>query len=166
MDYLGKIIGDFEEHSVDRIRECFENGVNQNENYNGKPLIYELINMYTRSLAFKECIKFFVDFGLAIEDKALLSVLLDDAATLETLVDEEKELLERRYSFNCAYTPLFESSLLHVCAEYNHVDCDKLLINKGANVNVSSGLDEYGFGGQTPIFHTVNQNGNKSFEMM
>ena len=31
MDYLQKIIGDIEEHSVEGIIECFENGVNPND---------------------------------------------------------------------------------------------------------------------------------------
>jgi hypothetical protein len=33
-------------------------------------------------------------------------------------------------------------------------------------VNVKAGRDENSFGGQTPIFHTVNQNQNNSAEMM
>jgi hypothetical protein len=36
----------------------------------------------------------------------------------------------------------------------------------GADVNAKAGLDEYGFGGQTPIFHTVNQNTNQSADML
>jgi hypothetical protein len=33
-------------------------------------------------------------------------------------------------------------------------------------VNAAAGFDEFRFGGQTPIFHTVNQNNNASAEMM
>ncbi len=65
----------------------------------------------------------------------------------------------------CAYTPLFEASLLHICAEFNHISCAKVLVEFGADVNAAAGIDENGFGGQTPIFHTVNQNSNNSFEM-
>jgi len=45
MDYLKKIIGEFEVHSVEGIKECFEHGVDPNMIYKGKPLIYEMINM-------------------------------------------------------------------------------------------------------------------------
>ena len=45
MDNLSEIITCFELHSVEGIRECFEKGVNPNETVNGKPLVYELINM-------------------------------------------------------------------------------------------------------------------------
>ncbi|MFN3759932.1 MAG: hypothetical protein ACK4SF_12000 [Algoriphagus aquaeductus] len=84
MDYLQKIISDFELHSVEGIKECFNHGVNPNQLVNGKPLIYQLINMYTRGPRFKSCIRAFVDQGLEFEEKILLSVLLDDAALLET----------------------------------------------------------------------------------
>lgn len=49
MDYLQKIIEYFEIHAVEGIRECFENGVDSNQLYKGKPLIYEMINIYLRA---------------------------------------------------------------------------------------------------------------------
>ena len=56
--------------------------------------------------------------------------------------------------------------MLHVCAEFNHVACAELLVKHGADVNATAGTDEYGFGAQTAIFHTVNQNNHRSAEMM
>jgi ankyrin repeat protein len=56
--------------------------------------------------------------------------------------------------------------LLHICAEYNHLDCAKILVKHGIDINVEAGVDENGFGGQTPIFHTVNQNSNKCIDVM
>ena len=50
MENLKKILISFELHSVEGINECFENGTNPNEVVNGKPLIYNLINMYTVGL--------------------------------------------------------------------------------------------------------------------
>src|SRR4051794_608498 len=125
MDYLQEIIGHFEIHSVNGIKESFENGVDPNQLYNGKPLIYELINMYLRGPEFKNCIKVFVDFGLKFDDKVLLAVLLDDAASLDKLLIDNKELLFKKYSLHCTFTPLYEASLLHICAEYGHLSCAK-----------------------------------------
>jgi hypothetical protein len=68
--------------------------------------------------------------------------------------------------FNNTYTPLTGCTLLHFCAEYNSVACGELLIAKGADVNARGGTDKYGFGGHTPVFHTVNQNSNNSKEML
>jgi hypothetical protein len=166
MDYLKKIIVDFELHSVDGIKECFNRGVNPNEIVNGKPLIYELINMYTRGPMFKSCIQAFIDNGLDFEDEVLLSVLSDNASLLDKLLSTNKNVIEKKYSFNSAFTPLYDISLLHICAEYNHLACAEILVKHGADINSKAGFDENGFGGHTPIFHTVNQDANKSLEVL
>ena len=166
MNYLEKIIIAFELHSVKDIKDCFENGVDPNETVNGRPLIDELINMYSRGPAFRECVQAFVDAGLRFNDRELLAVLLNDASALDNLLHTGKQALAKKYSFNCTFTPIYEASLLHICAEYNHTNCARILIKHGADVNAIAGLDENGFGGQTPVFHTVNQNDNKCVDMM
>ena len=166
MDYFKKIIGDIEIHDVEGIRDCFQNGVNPNDLFRGEPLINELISGYFRSPKFKECVKAFVDFGLLFQDRPLLATLLDDANSLIIFIENDPELVRDRFSLRCAYTPLEEVTLLHICAEFNHLDCAKVLVAYGAEVNAKAGTDEYGFGDHTPIFHTVNQNQNRSAEMM
>jgi ankyrin repeat protein len=166
MDYLQKIIGDFEIHSVEGIKECFENGIDPNQIHKDKPLVYEMINMYLRSPKFKDCIKIFVDYGLKFDDKVLLAVLLDDAKTLDRLLTIDKTSLHKKYSLDCTFTPLYEASLLHICAEYNHLSSAKILVNHGIDINNKAGFDNYGFGGQSPIFHTVNQHANACFDVM
>lgn len=163
---LQKIITAFECHSVDEIRDCFKDGINPNQMVDGKPLIFSLINMYTRGPLFKECIKAFVDYGVTFEDKVLLAVLLDDAASLNAELTSNKEALTKKYSFDCTFTPLYQVSLLHICAEYNHLSCAKILVQHGADVNAKAGLDENGFGGHSPIFHTVNQHANKCIAVL
>lgn len=157
---------DFELHSVQGIKDCFKNGVNPNDTINGKPLINELINMYARGPLFKECIKVFVDYGVEFTDKIVLAVLLDDSISLDAQLSGNEEALKRKYSFDCTFTPLYEASLLHICAEYNHLSCAKILVKHGADINAKAGLDENGFGGHTPIFHTVNQDANKSIDVL
>ncbi|MBS1507312.1 MAG: ankyrin repeat domain-containing protein [Bacteroidetes bacterium] len=166
MDYLQRIITAFELHSVKEINLCFDQGVDPNQLVNGRPLIQELITMYTRGPQFKTCIRAFVDRGVFFEDQALLAVLLDDPARLDALLKENKAAILKRYSLPCTFTPLHEATLLHICAEYNHVACADVLIKHGANCNEPAGVDEHGFGGQTPIFHTVNQDANKSIDML
>ena len=108
MDYLQKIIGEFEIHSVDGISKCFENGVDPNQMHNGKPLLYELLNMYTRGPKFKDCVQAFVDYGLRFDDRVLLAVLLDDATTLDRLLIDDPELVSTHYSLDSTFTPLKE----------------------------------------------------------
>lgn len=166
MDYLKKLITDIEIHSADGIRNCFENGVSPNDHFKDKPLIYELISEYKRGNEFSECIKAFVDNGLVFADSILLAVLMNDAASLEQQLKQNISAIQKKYTFDCAFTPLYEASLLHICAEYNHLDCAKVLVKLGMNVNEKAGIDENGFGGQTSIFHTVNQHNNFSIDTM
>jgi ankyrin repeat protein len=166
MDALQKILNAFELHSEEGIKSCFENGIDPNLMHHDKPLIYALINMYTRGPSFKKCIKAFVDCGLDFEDKVLLSVLLDNATSLDSQLAADQDALTKKYSFDCTFTPLYQVSLLHICAEYNHLACARILVRHGADINSKAGLDPHGFGGHTPIFHTVNQDANKSLDML
>lgn len=166
MDYLQKLIEDIELHSVEGIKECFSKGVSPNDHFRNEPLIYELTSEYTRTPRFKDCVKAFVDHGLDFEDKVLLAVLSDDTDSLNELLSADSRALEKKYTLRCAYTPLYEVSLLHICAEFNHLSCAETLVQHGADIHVKAGVDEYGFGGQTPIFHTVNQNSNQSADML
>ncbi len=166
MDYLKNILIDFELHRAEGIKTCFEQGVNPNAIQEGKPLIYALINMYTRGPSFKKCIKAFVDHNLEFEDNVLLAVLLDDAVLLDKQLTANKTLLTKTYSLDCTFTPLYEVSLLHICAEYNHVSCAEVLVKHGADINATAGVDKNGFGGHTPVFHTVNQYANTCMDML
>ena len=166
MDYFQKLIGEIEVHSVEGIKECFENGIGPNDYFKDKPLINELITEYARGPNFRKCFKVFVDYGLNFDDKILLAVFLDDAISLDALLGDNKQAVKNKYTFDCAFTPLYKASLLHICAEYNHLACAKILVKHNADINFKAGIDEYGFGGQTPIFHTVNQNSNKCIDVM
>ena len=95
MDYMAKIIGEIELHSVAGIEECFRNGVSPNDRFRGEPLIYELTSEYTRSPDFKDCVKAFVDHGLIFDDKALLAILLDDANALRLLLENDTEIVRQ-----------------------------------------------------------------------
>lgn len=166
MNYLQKIVGYIEVHSVAGIKECFENGIDPNSHFNNEPLIYELTSEYLRSVEFKNCVQAFVDYGLQFEDKLLLAVLLDDAAALDKQLIDFPGGVHQLYTLRCAFTPFYKVTLLHICAEYNHVACAAVLVKHGADINAAAGIDDNGFGGQTPIFHTVNQILNHSAEML
>ncbi len=165
-DY-NQMLYNIEIHSAEGIRRYFEEGGNPNEVHEGVPLFTTMIEMYTRTPRFPGCVKAFIDAGLEFEDKALLAVLIDDAERLEALIINDPAIVSKTYSsYNNTYTPLTGGTLIHFCAEYNSVACAKVLVKHGADVNARAGVDEHGFGGHTPIFHTVNQNSNNSIDMM
>src|SRR5688572_5976890 len=154
MGDLNELLIQIELHSVEGIAKCFSHGISPNDYFRNEPLIYELTSEYTRTPRFKDCVKAFVDYGLKFDDKNLLSVLLDDAKSLELLISNNPEIVSKKYTLRCAYTPLHEVTLLHICAEFNHLSCAEILVNYGADINAKAGVDENKFGGQTPIFHT------------
>jgi hypothetical protein len=72
----------------------------------------------------------------------------------------DNTLLNKRYSLD-AFHALYE--VLTICAGLS--PSAKILINM-ARFNAIAGIDESGFGGHTPIFHTVNQHNNKCIDVM
>lgn len=103
---------------------------------------------------------------MQFEDDLLLSVLLNDPESLDQQLTNRPETIHNKYTLRCAFTPLYEVTLLHICAEFNHVSCAEVLAKHGADINAVAGIDEYGLGGQTPIFHTVNQILDASADML
>jgi hypothetical protein len=166
MSGYNQILYDIEVHSVEGIRRYFEEGGDPNEIHDGIPLFTTMVEMYTRTPRFKECVKIFIEHGLEFDDKALLAVLIDDSIKLEELVKSDQSIINKTYSlFNNTYTSLTGGTLLHFCAEYNCVACAKILLQYGSDVNAKAAEDDHGFGGHTPIFHTVNQNSNNAADL-
>jgi hypothetical protein len=162
-----KMLYSIELHSLLGIQQYFDEGGDPNEVHDGVPLFTTLVEMYTRSPLFKEAVRIFADAGLKFDDIALLAVLMDDPGKLETVISRNPQLTELTYSFfNNTYTPLTGGTLMHYCAEFNSINSAKVLLQFGADINAKAGTDEYGFGGQTPVFHTVNQNNNNSSDML
>jgi len=163
-----QVLYDIEVHSPEGIRRCFEQGGSPNDLLsNGTPLFTVMVEMYTRTPQFKDCVQAFIDHGLQFAHAELLAVFIDDAGQLDEMLKTDPALITKTYSlFNNTYTPLTGGTLLHFCAEYNSINCAKVLVRHGADVNAKAALDENDFGGHTPIFHTVNQNSNNSRDML
>lgn len=51
--------------------------------------------------------------------------------------------------------PVGGATLLHLAVEYQNAELAKWLIEQGADVNARAAVDDDGFGGHTPLFHTV-----------
>lgn len=165
-DYI-QLLYSIEVHAVEDIQRYFLDGGSPNEVHDGIPLFTTMVEMYYRSPEFKDCVRAFIDAGLVYPDQSLLAVLAHDAEKLNAYISDDPAIVSKTYTlYNNTYTPLTGGTLMHFCAEYNSLDCAQILLQHGADVNAKAALDEYGFGGHTPIFHTVNQNGNSSIDML
>jgi ankyrin repeat protein len=155
-----ELTGAFEVHAPDEIRAALAKGADPNAVIDGKPAIWRLIEMYTRSSRFAACLRVMIDAGAKIDDPLLEAVLLEDAGALRELLAAAPDEIRRTLHMECAYTSLHGVSPLHVCAEYNGTACARVLLDAGIDVNVRASIDANGMGGQTAIFHTVNSNRN------
>jgi len=148
----------FEEHTPQDIRKALSGGISPVDLIKGKRPIDILIEGYLRSPRFDECLRIMLQAGATVEDPLLLAALLDDAAAVRALATDPGQNLERKLSILGAYTCCKGVTALHICAEFNSMECAKALIDAGVSVNARADVDAHGLGGQTPIFHAVNNN--------
>jgi ankyrin repeat protein len=157
-----ELLGAFEVHSVDGIRAILDAGLDIRSPINGKPAVNSLIEMYTRSDRFPDCLRLLLERGAVLDDPRIAPVLLDDAEGLSAAIRADPSLIGHRTSMVSAFTPLIGASLLHVAAEFGNVNAARVLLDMGADVNARASFDDFGLNGQTPLFHTVNSNDNRS----
>lgn len=153
-------------HDVAALRAVLDAGLDPRQPIRGKGATTWLTEMYTRSDAFPACLELLLSAGGTLDDPALAPVLLDDAAALRAALDARPALLGHRTTLVCAFTPLDGASLLHVAAEYGHLAAALVLLERGAELEAATARDAHGLGGQTPLFHTVNSNGNRSLPLL
>src|SRR5204862_3204920 len=118
------------------------------------------IEMYLRSPKFSDCVRCLMQAGARCPNAALLAGLLDDGDVLGRELRKNPSLIHQQVDIRCAFTPLRGASLLHVAAEFGLVRAAAALIEARADVEAKAAVDDYGFNGHTPIFHTVCQRGN------
>lgn len=156
----------FELHSVNRIHAILDTGLDVRRPIRGKTPVNWLLEMYTRSDRFPDCLRALLDRGAELDDPLIAPLLLDDADALSAAIRANPSFLEHRTTLVSAFTPLVGATLLHVAAEYGHLKVARRLLELGAEVDARAALDEFGLNGHTPLFHTVNSNGNRSAPLM
>ena len=153
-------------HAPERLRAVLAEGLDARVPIDGKPAITWLTEMYTRSDRVADCLRVLVAHGAVPDDPVALPVLLNDVEAVERMARASPDALRHRVTMTCSFTPLTGVSLLHVAAEYGHVEVARALIALGADVNDRADVDGHGPGGHTPLFHTVNTHANRSAPVM
>lgn len=156
----------FETHDVERIRGLLAEGLDVHAPVNGLSPVTALIEMYYRSDRFPACLRALLERGAELDDPTIASVLLDDDTALRAEIQADPRRLEHRTNLRSAFTPLLGVSLLHVAAEYGHLRTARCLLELGAAVDARAAVNDDGLNGHTPLFHTVNSNGNRSAPVM
>jgi len=125
-----------------------------------------LISSYARSAQrLSACIDVLINSGgeTKYDSPPVLQLLRGRLDELADRIDADPALLTKRFSeLDCGMTggrrlTLEGGTLLHVAAEFGILDAAKLLLDRGADVNARSSVNNSGVGGQTPIFHAATQ---------
>lgn len=124
-----------------------------------------VIGTYSRSEKLAECIDLLLNAGCSTRrgPEPVLALLRGRIDQLEELLADDPQLVHRRFpeldfgNSGCRRLQLLGATLLHVAAEYGNVGAARLLLDRGADINVRAEVDASGVGGQTPIFHPVSQ---------
>ncbi len=156
------LLGAFEVHDVDEIRAILDAGFDLRLPIKGTSAVNCLLEMYSRSDRFPDCLRLLLDRGAVLDDPRIAPVLLDDAAGLAAALRADPSLIRHRTSMVAAFTPLVGASLLHVAAEFGNRNAARVLLDSGADVDATAAVDDYGLNGHTPLFHTVNSNDNRA----
>jgi ankyrin repeat protein len=152
----------FETHSTETIQAALNAGADVNGLIGGRTPFTWLLEMYMRSPKFSDCVRCLIQAGAQCPDAGLLAVLLDDEKMIEAQLRADPSLLQRTVNIRSAFTPLYGAALLHVAAEYGLARAAAVLLKAGANPEAKAAVDDDGFNGHTPIFHTVCQRVNHS----
>lgn len=131
-----------------------------------------VLETYTRNPAAKHAILgLFAAHGHALPDTPMMAFHHGDLARLREFVREDPKILERRFGLReifpvecgCSvdgragmhWTPVDGTTLLHLAIDFREREIFDWLLAEKADVNAAAMVDGEGFGGHTPLFHTV-----------
>ena len=114
-------------------------------------------------------LEMYVQHGAQLPDTPVMAVHRGRIDLLEEHLRRDPRLFERTFShqeifppeFGCSEyvdtqgTPLQGTTLLHMCVDWDEFEIAERLVEKGADVNAKSAVDQNGFGGYTPLFGAV-----------
>ncbi|MEO6846231.1 MAG: ankyrin repeat domain-containing protein, partial [Chthoniobacterales bacterium] len=93
----------------------------------------------------------------------ILAIHRGDAKSLGELLDRDKGLLTQCFpNMPFGNIELRGATLLHCAVEFGEIECIEELLKRYADINTKADIID-GIGGQTPIFHAINTNGDNNF---
>jgi ankyrin repeat protein len=131
-----------------------------------------MLETYSRSPTGKHaCLEIAARHGIELPDTPVMALHRGRLDLLEAHLRAETDLLARRFDHEEIYppalgchadptaalhaTPTAGTTLLHIAIDFDEMAILHWLLARGANVDARAAVDADGFGGHTPLFHTV-----------
>jgi hypothetical protein len=109
--------------------------------------------------------------GYELPDSPMMALHCGDITRLEEHVQRDPSLLSRRFALRGVYptelgcspdgrsgmhwTPIDGTTMLHLAIDFDEYEIFEWLLARGADIDARAVIDADGFGGHTPLFHTV-----------
>lgn len=131
-----------------------------------------VLQTYSRKPSGKHrCLELLAEHGIEFPDTPTMAVHRGRIDLLEAHWKRDPNLFSRTFSHHEIYplelgcsedqtlalggTPLAGGTLLHLCVDNDELEMAQWMIERGADVNARSAVDEDGFGGHTALFGCV-----------
>ena len=135
----------------------------------GSPLAMLICTYSRHAKGKKACLEVFAQSGVDLPDTPTMAFHRGRIDLLEAHLARDPSLLEHRFQESEIFpaelgikpgdglhvTPVSGGTLLHLAIEYDDIEIARWLIERGADANAKAAIDADGFGGHTPLFHSV-----------
>src|SRR5262249_15776059 len=135
----------------------------------GSPLNMLICTYVRNAKGRNECLEVIAKAGFDLPETPAMALHRGRMDLLDAHLDRDPSLLEHRFQESEIFpaelgikpgdglhvTPVLGSTLLHLAIEYDDIDAARWLIERGPDVNAKGAVDGDGFGGHTPLYHTV-----------
>lgn len=158
----------------DHLKWLIDHGANPNNA--DHPLALVTHNYGSRNEQQRACLDILIEGGIHYEDTPVIDMHRGRLDLVEQRLRDDPDLANAHFSNvpadvypdggSWGGALLRGTTLLHACAEYGEVDCARLALRYGADVNARARRDGEGYGDQTPIFHAVTAFDNISFSIL
>ena len=169
----GYVMGPCETLNPQGLRLLFELGAELTD-ADGDPLapIALLLEIYYRNPSGKhECLALVEQKGVEFPDTPVMAFHRGRIDLLEKHLSKDPHLLVRTFSHEEIYppelgchadhnlalhgTPIADSTLMHLCVDFDEIEIAQWMLEKGADVNALAKVDKDGFGGHSALFGCV-----------
>ena len=125
----------------------------------------------------RKCLAVLTENGCSLPDTAVTAVHRGEVELLTEYVRKDPSVINRRFNENEFFpftlptgsglhgVSLDGATLLHMAVEYQEQEIAEWLIDNGADVNAATTTDSEGFGGHTPLYHTIVTPARKTDEL-